>query len=262
MPKIDVNQTSYYYELHGKGEPLILISGYTCSHTCWEPILDDLSKYFQVLIFDNPGSGQTKDNNQELSVESIADDVMTMATLLELNNPHIAGHSMGGTIAQRIAAKYGKNINKLILLMTSAKWRQAMLQGLKFSLHLRENNYSFDDIVNATLPWIYGEKFLRDNSQIEKFKADVLQDPFPQSIEDQKRQFNVLEKFNGLPQLTFIQSPTLLIFGTEDIIALPSEVISMSRKIAQSKVIECNSGHDAMTENPEFISSTCLNFLS
>ena len=106
MPKILVNNAEFYYELNGTGQPLILISGYTCNHNFWHPILDTLSSKFQVLTFDNRGCGKTKDNSQPLLAKLMADDVMALAKALGLKKPHIIGQSMGGTIAQTVASNY------------------------------------------------------------------------------------------------------------------------------------------------------------
>src|SRR3990167_4083066 len=134
MPNITVNNVNFYYELHGKGQPLVLICGYTADHSYWLPILNALNQHFQVLIFDNPGIGQTTDDGSELSAELIADDIVALTKALNLKKPHILGASMGGTIAQCVASRHPQIVNKLVLLVTSAKWRKAMLLGVKVAL--------------------------------------------------------------------------------------------------------------------------------
>ena len=112
MSKIKLNNANFYYELHGKGHPLILIAGYSGDHLVWMPLLENLSKQFQVLLFDNRGVGQTTDDGRPLSAELMAQDVVALADALDLKKPHIVGQSMGGTIAQRVATHHSEKINK------------------------------------------------------------------------------------------------------------------------------------------------------
>ncbi len=70
MAFIEANGAKFYYETHGKGEPLILIGGYSTSHLIWTSVLSRLSERYQVTIFDNrAGAGQTTDDNKEISID-------------------------------------------------------------------------------------------------------------------------------------------------------------------------------------------------
>lgn len=93
MPNINVNNAGFYYELHGKGQPLILIAGYGANGRSWMPIVNALSQHFQVVIFDNRAGGQTTDDGVTLTVELMAQDVMALSDALNLKKPHIVGRS-------------------------------------------------------------------------------------------------------------------------------------------------------------------------
>ncbi len=167
MSFLQINDAKYYYELHGEGYPIVLISGYTGDHFYWAPILENLKQHFQVLVFDNRGIGQTLDEHPNLSAALMAEETLALAKALKLEKPHIIGQSMGGTIAQHIGARYSSEIGKLVILTSSPKWRRAMLLGFKHLLWLCEQNAEFDLIFAATLPWIYGESFCKTR---RKFK--------------------------------------------------------------------------------------------
>lgn len=64
MATAKFNDIEIYYEIYGKGRPLVLISGYTCDHTFWNGMLDKLSQQFQVLVFDNRAIGKSKDEGK------------------------------------------------------------------------------------------------------------------------------------------------------------------------------------------------------
>lgn len=260
MPKIKVNDAHFYYKLQGEGQPVIFISGYTKDHKTSAAFLDQFAKKFQILTFDNRGVGQTEDDGRPLSAELMAGDVMALAKELHLEKPHIVGTSMGGTIAQNIGSCYGDRISKLILHVTSPKWRRAMLNGLETLLYLREKGLSFDEIFNASLPWIYGENLLQDEKRIQEVKKFILDNPFPQSLENQKRQFEVLRHFDGHKGLSSIRSPTLISHSKEDLLVLSYEARLMKDKIPHAEIHVWEGGHDVFFDCPEHLGERFVKF--
>lgn len=262
MPKITVNQAEYYYELHGAGHPLVLIAGYACDHTFWMPILDLLSKHFQVLIFDNRGIGQTKDQSQALSIEMLADDVLALAQQLNFNHPHVVGHSMGGAIAQSIAARYGDKIKKVGIISSAASIRPTMLYAFHTLLQMRKANIDFDIIFKAMLPWIFGDQFLSKQENIETLKNAYVNDLYPQSIANQERQFNMLQQWDGLAQLHQIHSPVLLVRGDHDVVCLKQEFAVLREALSPVKTAELACAHGMTLEVPIPFAEVLVNFLA
>lgn len=260
MAKITINTTQYNYELHGQGHPLVLIAGYTCDHAFWLPVLDKLTKQFQVLLFDNRGVGQTKDHQEPLSADLMADDVIGLCQALDVKQPHIVGHSMGGTIAQSIGARYWQKIGKLAILCSTPKWRQPTLLGLQTQLMMRKQNVNSDLIIDSVLSWIFGESFLQDQGKVENIKKLINETPFPQSLNDQERQLQVLIKFNGATNLTKIKVPTLVAYGTQDIVALPDEAKFLGELIPEAKLVELNCAHGMIEEIPDESADMLIRF--
>lgn len=260
MPIIKVNNANVYYESQGMGEALILIAGYTCDHTVWQPMVEELSHHFRVITLDNRGSGQTTDKNETLTTELIAQDVLALIEALQLEKPHIVGQSMGGTIAQVVASLYPEKIGKLGIITSSAKWRQATINGLKASLTMREKNLDFDFIFDATIPWIFSEAFLKDEEQIAAFKQSILDNPYPQSLRDQTRQFKALEIFEGRAGLKNIKAKTLIVYGKQDLISLPMEAEYMANQILQSTLVSFDCGHGITNELPEELTMELKHF--
>lgn len=262
MAFIQINATRYYYELHGNGkQPLILIAGYTCDHTFYYPVLDILAPHFNILVFDNRGVGQSTDDGGPLSVEKMADEIMEMANKLELHKPHIVGQSMGGTIAQAIASQYADSIGKLVLLTTSAKWRSAMLQALSALIDLRKADIPFDLQFNAIIPWLFGDAFLSNKVYVEGFRQLLLTDLHPQSLENQLRQYMVLKIFDGRDALRKISAPTLIIYGTQDLITLPTESEYLHQQIQRSRILALDCAHVITAEVPEALGKALQEFL-
>src|SRR3990167_222636 len=208
MATININGVDIYYELHGQGNPLVLIAGYACDHTCWNAVLDELAKKFQVLIFDNRGIGQTKDNGATFTLETIAEDTMALVCQLGLIHPHILGQSMGGTIAQIIAKKYSAKINKLIILNSTAKFNTRTVKALESLLNLRKEDVSFDILIEASMPWFFSIDYLAQPENISTFKAILRNNPYPQSIQDQEHQFRTILSFDSREWIHEIKAQT------------------------------------------------------
>lgn len=262
MATININDTNYYYELHGQGYPLIFVNGYCSDHQAWIPLLEKLSQQFQILIFDNRGIGLTKDNNSVLTAEVMANDIAALMDKLGLQKPHLIGQSMGGTIAQYIAAHYPHKINKLVLLNTTVEWRKATITAFQSSLTMREKNVDFDFIFDAIVPWLFGQAFLSKPGNVEKFKEILLKNPNPQSLFDQQRQFNILKTFSGADLLHRIQAETLIGYGKEDLISLHHESEFLRHKIANSSLIGFQCAHIPHVEIPKELTHALTTFFA
>jgi len=115
MPTVHANGIDIYYEIHGSGEPLVLIAGLGYSIWVWHMMVAGLAGKNQVIIFDNRGVGKTGDPPGPYTAEMMADDTVGLIRALELEKVTILGHSMGGFIAQSLVLKYPEVVTKLIL---------------------------------------------------------------------------------------------------------------------------------------------------
>jgi 3-oxoadipate enol-lactonase len=262
MAITNINGLDIYYELHGQGNPLVLIAGYTCDHTFWGEMLDELTKAYQVLIFDNRGVGQTKDANSSFTLETMAEDTMTLVQQLGLVHPHILGQSMGGAIAQLIAKKYADKINKLIILNSVAKFNIRTIQALESQLNLRKENVLFDLLIESSMPWFFSSDYLDKPENITAFKEIVQNNPSPQSIQDQERQFTALRQFDSRGWLQEIKTPTLIISAEEDIVCLPVESQQLANNVLNAQFITIPYGHSSPLEQPSKVNKALLQFLA
>src|SRR5690606_15659298 len=119
MPKARSNGIELYYEIHGSGKPLILIAGLGYSHWQWHKMIPLLAEHFQVITFDNRGVGQSEKPAGPYTAQMLAQDTIGLLDELNLEKAVIAGHSMGGFIAQSIALDFPQRVEKLILCSTN-----------------------------------------------------------------------------------------------------------------------------------------------
>src|SRR5262245_22618692 len=119
MPKVPANGIDVYYEAHGAGDPLLLVAGFGCDHTIWSGLVPALAARHRVILFDNRGTGQT--SGAVTGVRQMADDAAGLLDALGPGPAHVAGHSMGGMIAQELALAHPGRVRSLALLSSCAR---------------------------------------------------------------------------------------------------------------------------------------------
>ncbi len=119
MPIAKIGDNQIYYELYGKGQPLIMILGLGQDIATWGLQISELSDYFHLIVFDNRDSGKSCRCTESYSTEDMAWDTIGLMEQLGITRAHILGISMGGMIAQQMALKSPEKINKLILASTT-----------------------------------------------------------------------------------------------------------------------------------------------
>jgi pimeloyl-ACP methyl ester carboxylesterase len=94
-----VDDLSMYYEIHGRGSPLILLHGAFMTIDMMGPILAGLAATRQVTAVEQQGHGRTADIDRPLTYQQMADDTSALMRHLQISNADIVGYSMGGGIA-------------------------------------------------------------------------------------------------------------------------------------------------------------------
>src|SRR5947208_7748959 len=112
MLYVRVNDIQMYYEMHGDGEPLVVILGLGTDISEWDGIIRWLAKKYKVLAFDNRGAGRTGKPDIPYSIEMMADDTAGLMQALGMKQAHILGISMGGRIAPALSLRHSKSVKE------------------------------------------------------------------------------------------------------------------------------------------------------
>lgn len=262
MPRIRVGDILYYYKLHGRGKPLVFIAGYGANHTAWRDIYPRFVDRFRALIFDNPASGHTRDGGGPLTAESMAAGMAGLIRELKLEKPHIVGHSMGGTIAQVLAANYPELVDRLVIVNSAGRWSERMLMAQRGLLQALQGGVSLDCQLEIAMSWLFGAAVLADRERVDALRRRLLDNPTPPTIEEMKRQYPALAGFDSSPFLRQITAPTLVIISEDDIIVRPEESEDLAGRIPGSKIARLPGGHVSEYEEPERLAEAIRGFLA
>lgn len=223
MPHAQVNGVELYYEVHGTGEPLLLVAGLGFGVWSWFRQVPDLSQHFRVIAFDNRGAGLSEKPDCEYTIEMMAEDAVALLGALNVARAHVLGHSMGGYIAQEIALRHPDVVSKLILVSTSFGGENAVLMSPETAAQMRSELEAEDReaALRRGLSLRFSDRFLAEHPEIvEEFLARR-KAHLPPAYAWQ-RQFAACLRFETESRLNALQAPTLIVTGSEDPI-VPSE---------------------------------------
>ena len=106
-----VNGLEMYYEVHGTGEPVVLLHGSFMTITNnWQEMIAALSKTRRVIVVEMQGHGRTADIERDFSYESLADDIAALLDHLEVRKSDVIGYSMGGGVAMQVAIRHPEKV--------------------------------------------------------------------------------------------------------------------------------------------------------
>jgi pimeloyl-ACP methyl ester carboxylesterase len=118
-----VNGLKMYYEVHGSGEPVVLLHGaFMTIPNNWTGWIGELSKTRKVIAVEMQGHGRTADIKRDISAENLADDVAALLDYLKIPSADLIGYSMGGGVAMECAIGHPEKVRKVVSI--SAVFRQ------------------------------------------------------------------------------------------------------------------------------------------
>ncbi len=162
MPKIKANGIDLYYEIHGRGDPLVLIMGLRRNAEWWYCQIPTLAKHFQVLVFDNRGAGRSDQPEMDYSISLFADDTAALMKSLGLASAHVLGISMGGYIAQELAIDYPEMVQGLVLGCTGSGGSRAVMMSQELLTKFTANQgLSPEDILRKDMDIYFSEGFIQ-----------------------------------------------------------------------------------------------------
>jgi pimeloyl-ACP methyl ester carboxylesterase len=204
-----INGLQMYYEIHGAGEPLLLLHGAFGAIDLWGPILTTLAEQHQVIAVEFQGHGHTADIiDRPLGYEQLADDVAAVLDHLAIAKADVVGYSMGGTTGLQLAIRHPARVRKLVAV----------------SANYRSDGY-YPELL-AGLNMMTLETFAGTPQEDAYLRHAPHPEDFPVLVEKQKvlpQEFAFAEA-----DIAAIAAPTLLIYGDSDVVR-PEHAVALFR---------------------------------
>lgn len=272
-----VNKIKICYETFGidTNYPLFLVHGFGSKKEVFIGQVDELSKHFKVIRFDNRGAGKSDRPNEPCTMEMFSEDINGLMDFLKIDKAHFLGYSLGGMIVQNFVLKYPSRVNKLILINTLPKW-PGDETGLKMyeNSHISTHEARLKDPVKAFYDGAtpgYSRKFKKMMLEDPKkkihglFSAEDLMEIDninPATPQDIRNQTPALGSHDVLDKLHEITSETLIICASKDRSTPQSMNEQIHEQIPNSKfIIIEGAGHGSPKERAPEINKYIIDFL-
>jgi pimeloyl-ACP methyl ester carboxylesterase len=211
-----VNGLRMYYEIHGKGSPLVLIHGGGSSiHTSFGNILHELAKERLVIGVELQGHGHTADRAGAASFEQDADDVAELLTQLGVSGADLFGFSNGGNTALQVALRHPGVVRKIIV--ASSFYKSSGMYSWFWK--------AMEKTCLENLPSVYKQEFLRIN-------------PNPEALRNMHdKDAARMKTFTDWPEalLRAIANPVLVVIGDQDIVTT-EHAVAMYRAFPSARL--------------------------
>jgi pimeloyl-ACP methyl ester carboxylesterase len=259
--KVHVGDIDIAYKTFGKGDPILLINGYSQAMDNWDPtLLKKLALNHTVIIFDNRGIGNTTSGEKEFSIVQFANDTASLLDVLEIKQIDVMGHSMGGIIAQELALNHPSRVGKLIIYASTCSAKEVIISQDVINT-LSNGTGTAMERIERLLHLFFPEEWRNENPNYLKDLTKTTE-TIPNKTLDQ--QIEAIFNWTGVcTKLKNITQPTLVIVGTDDVLTPPANSLLITERIPGAWLVQMKEGgHGLMYQYPEKFSSILLIFLS
>lgn len=278
--KISVNGVRLFVEVLGqKLKPdgprslelptVLALHGGPSDHGHMIPMVSSLRKVAQVVMYDHRGCGRSDEGNPSLwNMEQWADDVVGVCDELGIEKPIVYGHSFGGMVAQKYAARHPGHASKLIFAGTGPRWDAEMstegfrrlggdVAGDSFAAWVADPNpdTTAGFVKNCRHLYTTSGKMDADAEARTITNIPLLFDFFKREV----RRFDVTEELAG------VSVPVMILGGEQDPVMPPPYQDELQAALTNAQITRFSfsgCGHTLAGDAPEALGQALLDFVS
>ena len=198
-----VNGLKMYYEVHGSGDPVVLLHGaYMTITNNWTGWIGELSKTRKVIALEMQGHGRTADIERDFSNKNLADDVAALLDHLKIPRADLIGYSMGGGVAMQCAIRHPEKVRKVVSISAAFRQDGMVKEGLD------------------SIPKLTAEAFKGSPIETEYKKLSPTPNEFPNFIKHLLASMQSKSDEIGADKFKATEAPMFFIHGDADGIRL------------------------------------------
>jgi len=252
-----------YYEVEGdpNSPSILFIGGMIYSQKIWLFQREYFKERFFTIFLDNRDSGKSEKARSSYTIKDMANDVLSVMDAIGTEKANIIGASMGGFIAQDIAAFYPERVEKLVLICTHYGCEDYKKMTEETWKEIFDNKgLSVEEIYLKGIRYSVSKDFFEKRKDIVDVLLNMMkefyQDPFAFF-----RQFEAASNFCSKGYLGSIKAPTLIIGGNYDVLVPKPLIRALSEYIPNSKAVFLDAGHLVFLEKPDIVNKEIERFL-
>lgn len=260
MPRQRVGDIEIYYEVHGAGpRTLVMIRGLGSNLLSWYEQIDELSRHYKCVVFDNRGAGRTDKPDAPYSIKQMADDTAGLMDALGIGPAALLGISMGGMIAQEFALNHHEKLRCLILGCTHFGGARVAQSPPEIVAAVMAGTSATPQQQKQQLQAVFCDNTIDRPEVVEKhnrIRAQYAIPPFAFTLQTQ-----AISAFDASARLGEIHVPTMVITGREDRLVAPQNSKLIAKRIPGAVLKELPGGHLFMAEYPEQFNRAVIEFI-
>ncbi|GAA4023530.1 alpha/beta hydrolase [Allokutzneria multivorans] len=272
MPYADVTGGRLFYQENGEGEPLVLIPGLGLDHSYYDLGVPKLSAALRTISVDLRGVGKsTKRDDADYSVQAWADDIADLIAALGLDDAHVLGTSLGGSIALALAVRHPARVRSLTAVGAFSELNQSVELNYALRKRLIAKIGMGEEMADFIALWIMTPQFLESEqggavaANIRagvRTNSPVVYTAFLDAILRLGRRTPGAAAPALTESLSAITAPTLVACADNDHF-IPAELSRIIHKgIPQSRYTEIpGGGHIPFIEAPDLITDAVIDFI-
>jgi pimeloyl-ACP methyl ester carboxylesterase len=241
----EINSVRLYFEIYGKGLPLLYLHGGLSSGRDFEKYIPEFSRHFKVIVVDRRGHGRSYDNEAPYSYASMAEEMNAFLEYLKIDSAFVIGWSDGGVVGYHLASTYPVRVRKLV-----AVGANTLVHGMtEESIIWITNKMTAEGITND-YPQVV-EKYRKVNPDPENFGLFI----------EKTREMWLHDPYISREDFRKITAPVLLVAGDRDDIRL-DHMTEMHGLLRNSQLfIYPNTTHFVFDEYSDTVARVLIEFL-
>lgn len=263
MPCAQLDGFELYYEIHGQGQPLVLIRGVGSTADNWYEQVPAFAPHYQVVIFDNRAIARSGDPGGEFSMADLAGDTVGLMDALGLERAHVLGLSLGGMIAQEVALSYPRRVDGLVLAATHCGGQNAVPAAPEIiEAFGRLLTTGDEEALAGAAKALFAPATLESRPRVLEryYETNAI---YEVPAEVMMRQYGAVQGFDAWQRLASLTAPTLVLSGDQDALIPPVNSENLASQITGAKLVVIpGGGHQVLIEQPEAANQAILEFLA
>ncbi len=258
--RVQVNGVSLAVEVAGSGVPLVLLHGFPLSSRMWEAVLPALAEAARVVAVDLRGFGDSQGPAGGYTMDALAEDAVALADALGLESFVLAGHSMGGYVAFRVAARVPHRLAGLVLVDSRAEADDEAGRGRREEAIARIVGGGREGFLDDFIPDLVAPDTRRRSPRlVEELRAvagGVSGHVLAGCLAGMR------DRPDSRPLLPTLATPVLVIVGEEDAITPPASARAMAGALPRASLaIIPQAGHTPPVERPVAVAEAMVAFV-
>jgi 3-oxoadipate enol-lactonase len=247
----------------GAGKQTVVLShALGFNHTMWESLVPVLAKKFNVIAYDHRGQGTSQKSAGDFSIDELVDDaasVILREVFAKGGGPvHFIGLSMGGMVAQALAARYPYLIKSIVVANSAMRYDDTARALWQARIEAVGRNGMAPVVEMALARWFtpgYRDSNAADVARV----TEILLANDPQAYARTCAAIAAIDYRRTNPR---IHCPVLVIAGERDLATPPELSNDIHASITHSKLVTLDAAHISVMERPQEFAKYCVSFLT